>query len=46
MLLWTSIRMFPVTCQHYLHIESKAISVTGRGGLYACFLWGTNIIYI
>jgi hypothetical protein len=25
--------------------KSKAIPVTGLGGLYACFLWGTDSIY-
>jgi hypothetical protein len=38
--------VFPVRCEYHLHIKSKALPLTGRGGLYACFLCGTNIIYI
>jgi hypothetical protein len=30
--------MFPVRYEHHLHIKSKAISVTARGGLYVRFL--------
>jgi hypothetical protein len=28
--------VFPVRYEYYLHIKSKAVSVTGRGGLYGC----------
>jgi hypothetical protein len=28
--------MFPVRFEHHIHIESKAISVTVRGGLQRC----------
>jgi hypothetical protein len=28
--------MFPVMYDHYLHLKSKAIPVTGRGGLQGC----------
>jgi hypothetical protein len=30
--------MFLVRYEHHVHIKSKAIIVTGRGGLYGCEL--------
>jgi hypothetical protein len=38
--------VFSVGFKHNLHINSKDIPVTGRGGPQVCFLWGSNIIYI
>lgn len=43
---WQCIGMFPVRYQHQLHIERRAVPVTGRSVPLACFLWATNIIYI
>jgi hypothetical protein len=35
---WRQIDVFPKRYEHHLHIESKAIPVTGRGGTSTCFL--------
>jgi hypothetical protein len=41
-----TVYMFPVRYKLHLGIKTKAIPVTGRGGLQMCFLRSTKIIYI
>jgi hypothetical protein len=43
---WRHILVFRERYENNLDIKSTAISVTGRGGTYLCFLIGTNTIYI
>jgi hypothetical protein len=38
--------VFSTRPEHHLTIINKAMSVTGRGGIYVCFQRGTNIIYV